>query len=107
MDARTKALKPRRRRSSRRASKPVAKAPRDPDAALVRQLAAELQRGDANAERLRAVLRAALAERRGPTLAEMLDAAPDISGPEFDHIFEEIERFRHHPVMMKVRDVDL
>jgi hypothetical protein len=107
MDARTKSPKPRRKRSSPRAPKPVAKAARDPDAALVRQLAAELQRGDENAERLRAVLRAALAERRGPTLAEILNAGPDISGPEFDHIFEEIERFRHHPVMMKVRDVDL
>jgi hypothetical protein len=40
-------------------------------------------------------------------VAEVMDAAPDISGPEFDHIFEEIERFRHSPIAMKVRDIDL
>jgi hypothetical protein len=32
---------------------------------------------------------------------------PDVSGPEFDKVFEEIEKFRHDPVMMRVRDVDL
>ena len=107
MDARTKSHKPRRTRSSPRASKHMGKVASETDATLVRQLAAELRRGDENAERLRVVLRAALAERRGPTLAEVINAAPDISGPEFDSVFEEIERLRHHPVMMKVRDVDL
>src|SRR5437879_2873945 len=107
MDARTKPAKNRRTRSRVRPSHRVDKAPRHQDAALLRKLAAELRRDDTNAERLRAVLQAALAERRGPTLAEMLYAGPDISGPEFDHIFEEIERFRHHPIMMRVRDVDL
>jgi hypothetical protein len=34
-------------------------------------------------------------------------AGPDISGPEFDEVFEEIERFRRDPVMQKVREVDL
>ena len=42
-----------------------------------------------------------------PTIAEVMTSLPDISGPEFDAIFEDIDRFRHHPVMMKVRDVDL
>jgi len=36
-----------------------------------------------------------------------LDSLPDISGPEFDAVFEEIERFRHDPVANKLRDVDL
>jgi hypothetical protein len=33
--------------------------------------------------------------------------AGSIAGPEFDKVFEEIERFRHQPEMMKVRDIDL
>jgi len=32
---------------------------------------------------------------------------PALAGPEFDAIFEEIERSRHDPAMMQVRDVDL
>ncbi len=79
---------------------------REQDAALVRRLAAELRRNDSNADRLRFVLRGAIAEHREPTLAEAL-YDPIIAGPEFDEVFEEIERFRHDPVMMKVRDVDL
>lgn len=79
---------------------------RQQDAELVRRLAAELRRNDLNADRLRSVLRGALTEHRGPTLAEAL-YDPAIAGPEFDEVFEEIERSRHHPVMMKVRDVDL
>jgi hypothetical protein len=107
MDARTK---PRRTRRSARPVDKHERAPapvRDEDAALIRQLVSELRHNDENAERLRAILRAALKERRGPTIAEMLNAGPDISGPEFDAVFEEIERFRHHPVMMQVRDIDL
>jgi hypothetical protein len=36
-----------------------------------------------------------------------MDAAPDISGPEFDDVFEEIERLRHDPTANKMRDVEL
>ncbi len=79
---------------------------REQDAGLVRRLAAELRRNDENADRLRFVLRGAVARHRGPTIAEAL-YDPSVAGPEFDEVFEEIERFRHHPVMMKVRDVDL
>jgi hypothetical protein len=39
-------------------------------------------------------------------LAEALHV-PVISGPEFDAVFEEIDRARRDPVMLKVRDVDL
>ena len=107
MDARTKPAKTRysRARSRARARKPVGR--RGQDQALVRELAAELGRNDENAERLRLVLKAALGQKRGPSLAEVMSAAPDISGPEFDEVFEEIERLRHDPVMMQVRDVDL
>jgi hypothetical protein len=106
MDARTKALKAHRKRLRTRRMKRVEVTLRERDAALMRKLAAHLRRDDANAQRLRAVLGAAVKEQRGPTVAEML-YDPAIAGPEFDEVFEEIERFRHHPIMMQVRDVDL
>jgi hypothetical protein len=43
----------------------------------------------------------------GPTVAEVIASLPDVSGSEFDKVFEEIEKLRHNPVMMRVRDVDL
>ena len=106
MDARTKAPKAHRKLLQTRRMKRVEVTVRNQDAALVQRLATELRRNDANAERLRLVLRGAVAEHRGPTLAETL-YDPVIAGPEFDDVFEEIERFRHHPLMMKLRDVDL
>ena len=38
-------------------------------------------------------------KRPGPTVKEVFDSLPDISVPEFDWIFEEIERFRREPIM--------
>ena len=106
MDTRTKPAKTRHRRRRARAARPrKAVRARDDDQTLLRQLAAELRRNDENAERLRLVLNTVLAQR-GPTLAEAL-YAPDISGREFDDVFEEIARFRHDPIMMRVRNVDL
>jgi hypothetical protein len=32
---------------------------------------------------------------------------PDVSGSKFDEVFEEIEKFRHDPVMMRLREIDL
>ena len=106
MEARTKALRAHRKRLQARRMKRVEVTLREQDAALVRRLAAELRRNDANAERLRLVLRGALAEHRGTRIAEAL-YDPVIAGPEFDQVFEEIERFRHQPEMMSVRDIDL
>jgi len=106
MDARTKAVKAHRKRLRSRKMKRVEVTVRDEDAALIRRLAAHLRRADENAERLRFVLRGAVAENRGPTIAEAL-YDPVIAGPEFDEVFEEIEQFRRHPVMMQVRDVEL
>jgi hypothetical protein len=78
------------------------------DAVLIRRLAAELRRDDrATRRRIRAALAGTAANERVPTVAEVIDSLPDISGPEFDAVFEEIEKFRHDPVMMKVRDVEL
>jgi hypothetical protein len=42
-----------------------------------------------------------------PSIADILCSLPDISGPEFDAVFEEIERLRQHPIMKQVRDVEL
>jgi hypothetical protein len=79
---------------------------REQDAALIRRLAGELRRSDANAQRLRSTLRGVLARTRGTNIAEAL-YDPAIAGPEFDEVFQEIEQFRHRPEMMRVRDVDL
>ena len=107
MDARSKPAKnrPKRAGSAARVRKPVHA--RLPDRALLRKLTDELRRNDENAERLWLVMEAALAKRRGPTIAEVMDAGADISGAEFDSAFEEIERLRHDPVMQKAREVDL
>jgi hypothetical protein len=106
MDARTKALRAHRKRLQARRMKRVEVTLREQDAALIRRLVADLRRNDANADRLRFVLRGTLAEHRGTRIAEAL-YDPVIAGPEFDKVFEEIERFRHQPEMMKVRDIDL
>jgi hypothetical protein len=42
-----------------------------------------------------------------PSIAEVMRSLPDISGPEFDEAFDEIERLREHPIMKQVRDVEL
>ena len=106
MDARIKAVRAHRKRLQARRMKRVEVTLRERDAALIRQLAADLRRNDSNADRLRRVLRGALAEQRGTSIAQAL-YDPIIAGPAFDELFEEIERSRHHPMMMKVRDIDL
>ena len=106
MDARTKALKTHRKRLRTRGLRRVELTLEENDAALLRRVASKLRKADAEAARIRSALREAVAEHRAPTLAEAL-YDPVIAGPEFDDVFEEIERARHDPVMLKVRDVDL
>jgi len=107
MDARTKAVKAHRKRLRTRKMKRVEVTVRDEDAALIQKLAKLLRRDNESARRARTTLRAAIEQKAGPTIAEAIGSLSDISGPEFDEVFEEIERFRHHPIMMQVRDVDL
>jgi len=107
MDARTKALKAHRKRLRTRKMKRVEVTVHEQDAPLIRRLAAELRRDDQTARRIRAALDRTAVDAGGPTVAEVMASLPDVSGSEFDKIFEEIERFRHDPVMMRVRDVDL
>jgi hypothetical protein len=107
MDARTKAVKAHRKRLRTRRMKRVEVTVGEQDAALLRAVAAQLRRNDGGAERIRALLRGTAADSRGPTVAAVMSSLPDISGPEFDAVFDEIERFRHDPIMMKVRDIEL
>jgi hypothetical protein len=106
MDARTKAVKTHRKRLRTRGMKRVEVTLQEQDAALLRRVASKLRKADAEAARIRSALREAIAAHRAPTLAEAL-YDPVISGPEFDEVFDEIERARRDPVMLKVRDVDL
>jgi hypothetical protein len=106
MDARTKAVKTHRTRLKARRMQRVEVTVREHDAVLLRKVASELRRDDAAAQRLRKVLAGATSRPRKRTIAEVFDSLPDVSGPEFDAAFEEIERFRHDPIMMKVRDVE-
>ena len=55
----------------------------------------------------RAELRQIASQKKGPTAVEVIDAGPDISGPEFDPVFEEIERIRRDPTLQKAREFDL
>lgn len=107
MDARTKALKTHRKRLRNKGLKRVEVTVPSPDAKVVREVAALLRAGGASARRLAASVRQIGGAGKEPTIAEVMDSLPDISGPEFDAVFEEIERVRHDPVANKLRDVDL
>jgi hypothetical protein len=107
MDDRTKAVKSHRKRLRTRGMKRVEVTVPARDAKLLRELAAVLRTGGAPARKLASSLRDIEGNRKEPTIAEVMDSLPDISGPEFDAVFDEIERFRHDPVLNKLRDVDL
>ena len=107
MDARTKAVKAHRKRLRTRGMKRVEVTVPSKDADLVREVAAVLRSNSGQAQCLRTSLRQATDRGPEPTIAEAMDSLPDISGPEFDAFFEEIERFRHHPTMLKMRDIDV
>lgn len=107
MDARNKALKTHRKRLRSSGLKRVEVTVPSRDAKLVREIAAVLRTDGPEARRLASSLRQITSEKNEPTVAQVMDAAPDISGPEFDAVFEEIERLRRDPVMNKLRDVDL
>jgi predicted ATPase len=104
--AQRKAIKTHRSRLQKRGMKRLEVVVRVQDASLVRDVAETLRRNDVAALRLRSALRSAVG-KGAPTIADVIKELPDISGPEFDSIFQEIERFRHAPVMLKVRDVEL
>jgi hypothetical protein len=104
--AQSKAIKNHRTRLRKQGMKRIEVVVSNQDAALVRDIAATLRRDDLSARKLRTAVRDTVS-RPGPTIADVMNSLPDISGPEFDAVFEEIERFRQHPIMKKVRDVEL
>jgi len=106
-NAQRKAIKSHRTRLQKQGMKRLEITVRAQDASLVRNVAEALRRNDTAASRLRSALRSAVGNDARPTVAEVMNQLPDISSPEFDSIFEEIERFRHDPVMLKVRDAEL
>ena len=106
MDARTKALKSHRKRLRISGLRRVEITVPAGDAKLVREMAALLRKGGASARHLASSMRQITGEKAEPTIAEVIKSLPDISGPEFDAVFDEIERFRHDPIANKVRDVE-
>jgi hypothetical protein len=105
--AQKKAIKSHRSRMGKRGMKRIEVVVRDRDAALVRDIAATLRRDDMPARKLRTAMRDAVGRSAEPSIADVLRSLPDISGPEFDEAFKEIERLRQHPLMKQVRDVEL
>jgi hypothetical protein len=106
-NAQKKAIKNHRTRMRKRGMKRIEVVVRDQDAELVRDIAASLRRDDISARKLRTAMRDAVDPGNEPSIAEVLRSLPDISGPEFDEAFDEIERLREHPIMKQVRDVKL
>jgi hypothetical protein len=104
--AQNKAIKNHRSRMRKQGLKRVEVVVRNQDAELVRDIAATLRRDDAVARKLRIAMRT-FGRNAEPSIAEVIRSLPDVSGPEFDEAFEEIDRLRQHPVMKKVRDVEL
>jgi len=107
MDARTKAVKNHRKRLRTRGLKRVEVTVPARDADLVRDFASVLRNGGAGARLLASSVKQITGDKDRPTIAEVMAGAPDISGPEFDAVFDEIELLRHDPVIQKVRDIDL
>ena len=105
--AQKKALKAHRTRLEKRGLRRVEVTVRSQDIGLLRDVVAALREDGERARRMRTALRDAAKQTAERTVAEVMSSGTNISGPEFDAIFEEIERFRHDPVMMKVRDIDL
>jgi len=104
MDARTKAVKSHRKRLRSRGLRRVEVTVRAENVGLLRDVAARL-RATGSVNRIQAALKPDATGAR-KNLAEAL-YDPIVAGPEFDEIFEEIERSRHDPEMMKTRDIDL
>jgi hypothetical protein len=107
MSAQSKAIRNHRARLRKRGMKRIEVVVRSQDAAMVRDLAAALRHDDEAVRKLRTAVRDAIGQHAEPSIADVLRSLPDVSGPEFDSAFEEIERLRQQPIMKQVRDVEL
>lgn len=104
MDARTKAVKSHRKRLRARGMRRVEVTVRAENVPLLRDVAAKL-RETTDVKRIKVALTAP-SLKKTCSLAEAL-YDPIVAAPEFDEVFEQIERSRHDPEMMKTRDIDL
>jgi hypothetical protein len=95
--AQSKAVSRHRARLSRQGWKRIEVVVRSRDAGLLRELAAVLRRDDPVARQLRDATRQALGHDAAPSIADVIRSLPDVSGPEFDDAFVEIERLRQEP----------
>jgi hypothetical protein len=106
MGIQSKALKAHRKRLHSRGLKRVEVTVRAEHVSLLRDVAAKLRAGHANVKRFKAALKEAETIGRGKSLAEAL-YDPVVAAPEFDEVFDEIERSRRDPAMLKMREIDL
>ncbi|MGB9364398.1 MAG: hypothetical protein WCE79_00145 [Xanthobacteraceae bacterium] len=107
MDAQTKALKFHRKRLRTRGMKRVEVTVPVRDAELVRRIASVLRADNPPMRLVADNIREVVSGKKQLSAAEVIDAGPDISGPEFDTVFDEIERLRRDPVLQRTREVDL
>src|ERR1700752_124100 len=105
MDARTRAVKTHRKRLRTRGLKRVEVTVHEANVSLLREVATRVRSTTGDAKRIKAVLTTRQAQKTKNLADAFYD--PVIPGPEFDDAFEEIERSRHYPEMMKTRDIDL
>jgi|SRR3954463_7882094 hypothetical protein len=105
MTTQSKALKAHRKRLHTRGLKRVEVTVHAQNVSLLRDVAAKLRTTASDAKRIKAALNASPVKQR-KSLAEAL-YDPVIAGAEFDEVFEEIQRARHDPEMVKTRDIDL
>jgi len=106
MNIQGKALKAHRKRLHARGLKRVEVTVRAEHVPLLRDVAAQLRASHANVRRIKAALKQAGSIGRGTSLAEAL-YDPVVAAPEFDEVFDEIERSRRDAAMLKMREIDL
>jgi hypothetical protein len=106
MSTQSKALKAHRKRLRTKGLRRVELSVRAEQVALLRDVAARLREKPAEAKRIKSAIWPESGAARRKTLSETL-YDPAIAGPEFDDVFDEIERARRDPVVQRTRDIDL
>jgi hypothetical protein len=86
--AQSKAINSRQKRPRKRRVKRIDVVAHDRDVAVIRDVPAA---------------RDVLGRPAKPSIADVLRALPDVSGPEFDSTFEEIDRLRQHSIAAQAR----
>lgn len=105
MDVRAKALKSHRKRLRDNGLKRVEVSVRAEHVELLRDVAARLREKSADLKRIKSAISPEPVGKRRSLVDALYD--PAIAGPEFDDVFEELERLRRDPEMQRTREVDL